>query len=71
MPLTGGGASAGESGNEGILLGMNDVRDYLQQNNPSWSVDIVVEDTETDTLVAREKYNILKARGIKNDNWSF
>lgn len=65
VPLTGGGASAGESGNEGILLGMNDVRDYLQQNNPSWSVDIVVEDTETDTLVAREKYNILKARGIK------
>lgn len=65
VPISGSGASAGESGNEGIMLALNDVRDNLTQNNPSWSVDILIEDTETDTLVAREKYNNLKARGIK------
>lgn len=65
VPLSGAGASPGESGHEGMLLALNDVRAYFGQNNPSWSIDILVEDTKTDTLVALEKYNSLKAKGIK------
>lgn len=65
LPLSGAGASPGEAGLEGVMLALNDLRAYLDQNNPSWSVDILVEDTQTDTLVALEKYNIMKTKGIK------
>lgn len=63
-PLTGAGSSPGQSGHEGILLAISDVRAYLAENNPTRTIDILIEDTKTDTLVALEKYNILKAKGI-------
>jgi branched-chain amino acid transport system substrate-binding protein len=65
VPLTGSGSSPGEAGQAGIQLAVKDIQEHLKLTNPSWQFDVWIEDTETDTVVALQKYNKLKADGIK------
>ncbi len=65
VPLTGSGSSPGKAGQAGIQLAVEDIKNHLKLTNPSWQFDVLIEDTETDTLVALQKYNKLKTNGIK------
>lgn len=65
LPLTGSGASPGESGNEALTIAEEEINLFLANHFPQVHFKIKVEDTETDSIVAKTKYNVLKETGIR------
>ena len=65
IPLSGAGTSAGESAAAGLNLALNDINDWLQSINSKSNVEVLVEDTGTDTAVALQKYMLLKENGVR------
>lgn len=65
LPLTGSGSSQGECGNEAIKIALEDINQYLAGLKTEDELEIVVEDTQTDTLVALQRYEELKDQGIR------
>ena len=64
LPLTGNLAAHGEENLEGTKLGVNDFNEYLERHGVQWRMSLVVENSETNPVVALEKATSLKAKGI-------
>jgi branched-chain amino acid transport system substrate-binding protein len=65
LPLTGSGASVGESANAAIELAVVDINAEFKAAGKNVNINIFVEDTETNTEVALQKISSLKERGIQ------
>ncbi len=65
LPLTGALASYGQNSQAAIMLGQTDVNAFLQKAGQTFTIKIVVEDTETKPDVALQKLQSLAAQGIK------
>jgi branched-chain amino acid transport system substrate-binding protein len=66
LPLTGSGASPGESGNVALQIALEEINTMLvEQGRIIPLFDVLVEDTQTDTLEAIAAYNRLKSQGIR------
>lgn len=65
LPATGDLASHGQDNNIATQLALDDFNDHLDSINASWRMNIIVEDTQTDPVVALEKIQSLNAKGVK------
>jgi len=65
LPLTGAAASTGESTESAIQIALEDVNQYLTEIGSKKSVKIIIEDTQTDTVVALQKLMSLKNKGVQ------
>jgi len=65
LSLTGGGASSGEGTNASLEIAVNAINTYLSNIGGNWSVQIFIEDTGTDTVIALNKIKSLFDRGIR------
>lgn len=65
LPLTGSGASVGESAYAAIQLAVFDINAAFKGAGKNVNIKVFVEDTETNTEVALQKLSDLKARGIQ------
>ncbi|MDD5508871.1 MAG: hypothetical protein PHD25_11205, partial [Bacteroidales bacterium] len=52
LPLTGTGASTGESSNAAIEIAVQDISQYLKEVNPDFQVQLTIEDTQSDPVAA-------------------
>ena len=64
-PLTGDLAQYGEEDLEATRLAISDFNEYLAGKGAGWSINLVVEDSQTLPTVALEKLQVLHARNIK------
>ena len=64
LPVTGDLSSHGEENKVGSLLGVADFNTYLEEQGESWSLKVISEDTATGPVIALEKAQALKARGV-------
>ena len=64
MPLTGDLSSQGEQRRIAAELAVDDFNNYLQEKGSSWNLASVVEDTQTNPVIALEKTTTLNARDI-------
>ena len=65
LPATGDLSSHGQDNKLGVELGVVDFNEMLMETNAGWKMEIIVEDTQTDPLIALEKAQSLNAKGIK------
>ena len=65
LPATGDLASHGQDNNLAVHLAADDFNDYLDEMNAGWSVNLIVEDTQTDPVIALEKIQSVNSKGIK------
>ena len=65
LPLTGGGASVGESSAAALQLAVQDINLYYKNNGIDAELMISSQDTETDTAVALQKISMLKENGMQ------
>jgi branched-chain amino acid transport system substrate-binding protein len=65
LPLTGSGASPGASIQAALEIARDDINNYLDQIGADFSVNLNIEDTKTDTLMAMEKISLLHEKGIQ------
>ena len=65
IPSTGDLAAHGQDNNIAVQLGVVDFNDYLEEIGASWRMNLVLEDTQTDSNVALEKIQSLNSKGIK------
>ena len=65
LPSTGDLAAHGQDNNIGVQLGLVDFNDYLEEIGASWRMNLVLEDTQSDPIVALEKIQSLNSKGIK------
>ena len=65
LPSTGDLAAHGQDNNIGVQLGLADFNDYLEEIGASWRMNLVLEDTQSDPIVALEKIQSLNSKGIK------
>ena len=65
LPSTGDLAAHGQDNNIGVQLGLVDFNDYLEEVGASWRMNLVLEDTQSDPIVALEKIQSLNSKGIK------
>ena len=64
-PLSGDLATYGEENSMAQRIAVNDFNSYLDAKNALWSLELVIEDTQTLPTVALEKIQSLHAKGIK------
>ena len=64
FPLTGDLASHGEEDRIAALLAIDDFNLYLQENDKSWRINGIVEDTQTSPVIALEKLTSLHAKDV-------
>ena len=64
VPLSGEISFLGEEANSGIRIAVDDFNRYLVESGQNWTMDIVVEDTQTNPVIALEKTTSLNAKGI-------
>ncbi len=64
LPATGDIASHGQDSRIAVELAANDFNVYLEEQNADWRVNLIVEDTQTDPIIALEKIQSLNAKGI-------
>ena len=64
LPATGDLASHGQDNNLAVQLAAEDFNDYLAQNDADWRINLVIEDTQTDPVLALEKIQSLNSKGI-------
>ncbi len=65
LPATGDLSSHGADNSIATRLAASDFNDYLEEEGASWRINLVVEDTQTDPIVALEKIQSLNSKGIK------
>jgi len=65
LPLTGALASYGENSAAAVELAQTEVNNFLKQAGATFTISIVVEDTQTKPDVALQKLQSLAARGIQ------
>ncbi len=65
LPSTGDLSSYGQDNNIGMQLAITDFNNYLESIGAHWSISMVVEDTQTDPIIALEKLQSLNSKGIK------
>ncbi len=65
LPLTGALGSYGENSNQAVLLAESEVNAFLQKAGQSFTIKVLVEDTQTKPDVALQKLQSLAARGVK------
>jgi branched-chain amino acid transport system substrate-binding protein len=65
LPLTGSGASAGESAQSAINIAYQEINNYLKDAGSDWRLDLIFEDTKTDTLVVLQKLTDFKDKNIQ------
>ena len=65
LPSTGDLAAHGQDNNIGVQLGLTDFNSYLEEIGASWRMNLVLEDTQSDPIVALEKIQSLNSKGIK------
>jgi branched-chain amino acid transport system substrate-binding protein len=65
VPLTGQAASVGESSVIALSLAIDDINQYLNSLGSGKSLNVLVEDTETDTTVALQKLKELHNKGVQ------
>lgn len=65
LPLTGDLSFSGEAAKGVLEIAVEDVNDYLSETEPGMNVRLVIEDTETDPVVAVEKIKKLKEAGAR------
>jgi branched-chain amino acid transport system substrate-binding protein len=64
LPLTGDLASYGENSRAALELALKEVNDYLKMVGAGFTIELVIEDTETKPETADAKLKSLHARGI-------
>lgn len=64
LPLTGDLAFAGDAGEAGLDLAIEDVNAYLADGNSGLRVRVIIEDTQTSPEVAHEKLQELAGKGV-------
>ena len=65
LPLTGAGSSTGESVSTAIDIALKDINQYFANIGADKHLTLVIEDTQTDTLIALQKMTALKGLGIQ------
>jgi branched-chain amino acid transport system substrate-binding protein len=65
LPLTGALASYGQNSQAAAMLAQSDVNAFLQKAGQTFTIKILVEDTETKPDVALQKIQSLAAKGVK------
>lgn len=65
LPSIGDLASHGQDNNIGFHLGANDFNDYLKEIGASWRMNLVIEATQADPIIALGTIQSLNAKGIK------
>jgi branched-chain amino acid transport system substrate-binding protein len=65
LPLTGALGSYGQHSQAAIMLAQSDVNAFLQKAGATFTIKILVEDTETKPDVALQKIQSLAAQGVK------
>jgi len=65
LPLTGGLSSGGESAQAALEIAAEEINDYLSEVNSNARVILVIEDTQTNPVVALDKLDSLAQNGIK------
>ncbi len=65
LPATGDWSSHGSDNVIATRLALGDFNDHLESIGAPWRMDLVVEDTQTDPVVALEKIQSLNSKGIK------
>lgn len=64
LPATGDLASHGQDNRIATELALVDFNAYLDEKGADWEMDLVVEDTQTDPVVALEKIQSLNSKGV-------
>ncbi|MFC1904455.1 penicillin-binding protein activator [Chloroflexota bacterium] len=65
LPLTGKLSSTGESAQAGLEIATSDINEYLESIDSRVRMNLIVEDTETDTTIALEKLKGLAKKDVK------
>lgn len=65
LPLTGSLASYGENSKEAILIAEKEINAWLKEIGATFTIKVIIEDTETKPDVALTKLQSLAARGVK------
>ena len=65
LPATGDLASHGQDNSIATELALVDFNEYLQEQDADWRMNLVIEDTQTDPIIALEKIQSLNSKGIK------
>ena len=65
LPSIGDLTSRGQDNNIGFHLGANDFNDYLEEIGASWRMNLVIEATRADPIIALGTIQSLNAKGIK------
>lgn len=64
LPATGDLASHGSDNLLGVQLAAMDFNEYLESEGHDWRVELVIEDTQTDPVIALEKLQSINSKGI-------
>lgn len=64
LPLTGERSTRGEDYKTAIHLAERDFNNYLEELGANWTLDIIIEDSATNPVIALEKLTSLKAKNI-------
>jgi branched-chain amino acid transport system substrate-binding protein len=65
LPVTGSGASAGESMQAAVNIAYTDINNFLTNIGSVWRLNLTIEDTKTDTVVVRQKLTAMSEKGIQ------
>ncbi len=65
VPITGDLSSYGFDNKIGYEMALEDLNSHLSQKDADWRMKLVIEDTQTDPIIALEKTQSLDSKGIK------
>jgi ABC-type branched-subunit amino acid transport system substrate-binding protein len=65
LPITGVSSSLGESEEAALKIATRDINEYLFKTHSSISIELIIEDTQSNPSVSLEKLKHLAAKGIK------
>ena len=65
LPATGDIASHGQDSKISVQLAKDDFNEYLKTMNAPWRMNLIIEDTQTDPVIALEKLQSLNSKGVK------
>ncbi len=64
LPATGDLSSHGQDNHVATKLALEDFNEYLESKDADWRMNLVIEDTQTDPIIALEKIQSLNAKGV-------
>jgi branched-chain amino acid transport system substrate-binding protein len=65
LPLTGSASSTGESSQAAIEMALIDINDYLEDIHSGCKLELVLADTQSDSLITIQRYTELKQQGVQ------